>query len=182
MRLAQQQQKRFADKHRRTHDIRVGSYVWLNRKNIKTTRPLQKLDYKKYGPFEVIKEINENAFQLKLPPALSRIHDVFHVSLLEIAKDDPFPQRNIPPEPPIIIDGENEYEVDQILDSRRFNRSVNYLVSWKGYGPEENTWEPHKHLKNCSDKLVDFHLKFPTKPTAIQNSSHARSRSLRSRT
>ena len=139
------------------------------------------MDYKKYGPFEVIKEINENAFQLKLPTSLSKIHDVFHVSLLELAKEDPFPQRHLLPEPPIIIDGEEEYEIDEILDSRRFNRTVKYLVSWKGYGPEENTWEPVQHLKNCPDKLADYHDKFPTKPTALKNSSQNRSASLCSR-
>ena len=182
MRLAQQQQKRFADRHRRSHDIQVGSYVWLNRKNIKTTRPLAKLDYKKYGPFEVIEEINENAFRLKLPLSLSKIHNVFHVSLLELVKNDPFPQRKILPEPPIIIEGEDEYEVDEILDSRRFNRTLKYLVSWKGYGPEDNTWEPIQHLKHCSNKVTDFHTKFPNKPTSISNSSQTRSRSRSSRT
>ena len=181
MKLAQQQQKRFADRHRRSHEIKVGSYVWLNRRNIKTTRPHQKLDYKKYGPFKVVQEINENAFRLKLPLSLSKIHDVFHVSLLELVKDDPFPPRNIPPEPPIIVDNELDSEVDSILDSKRFNKTVKYLVSWKGYGPEENTWEPLSHLTNCSEKLNTYHSKFPSKPSAFVNSSQVRSRSLRSR-
>lgn len=163
MRLAQQQQKRFADKHRRPHDIQVGKMVWLNRRNLKSTRPNQKLDYRRFGPFEVTEQVNENAFRIKLPPLLNKIHDVFHVSLLELVKENTFQGRIEPPPPPLIIDDSTEYEVEEILDVKQLRNKLRFLVRWKGYGPEDNTWEPQENLTNAQDLVKQFYEKNPTK-------------------
>ena len=53
---------------------------------------------------------------------------------------------------------ENEFIVDTILDQRNCNGKFEYLISWKGFGPEENSWEPEDNL-DCPDKLVRFALK-----------------------
>jgi len=60
----------------------VGDKVWLSAKHIQTTRPSKKLDYKKLGPFKVTKVINRNAYRLELPNPM-KVHNVFHVSLLD---------------------------------------------------------------------------------------------------
>ncbi|KNZ75263.1 Testis-specific chromodomain protein Y 2, partial [Termitomyces sp. J132] len=56
------------------------------------------------------------------------------------------------------------YEVDEILDSRIVCSRLQYLVCWKGYGPEDDTWEPQKNLNRAPDKLQDFHRQNPAKP------------------
>ena len=90
---AQECQKRNADKSRKQHPpIRVGDKVWLLRRNLKTHRPSNKLDYRHLGPFSIIKRVNEVAYQLELPPSM-KIHPVFHVSLLEPYKDSTIPER-----------------------------------------------------------------------------------------
>ena len=50
-----------------------------------------------------------------------------------------------------------------MLDSRIFGRwkKLQYLVSWEGYGPEQNSWEPAEHLKNAPDAVQDFHRRHP---------------------
>ena len=68
--------------------------------------------------------------------------------------------------PPISVDEGEEvkYEVEDILDVKRVHNKSKYLVSWHGYGPEENSWEPLVNLDNAKDTLVLFHCHFPMKP------------------
>jgi len=63
--------------------FKVGDWVMVNAKNIKTKRPSKKLNYKLRGKFEIEKLCGTNAYRLKLPPLSGKIHPVFHVSLLE---------------------------------------------------------------------------------------------------
>ncbi|KAM4057638.1 chromatin organization modifier domain-containing protein [Hirsutella rhossiliensis] len=79
-----------------------------------------------------------------------RIHPIFHISLLEPAP------RNAKPQEKIEVDDDQEYEAEQILDTRKQGQQQEYLVKWKGYGPEENTWEPTKHLTHCGSLLRQF--------------------------
>jgi hypothetical protein len=74
---------------------------------------------------------------------------------------DPIPgQRPAPPPPPTLIDGEEEYEVEAILDSRmRYNR-LEYLVKWKGYNESHNQWEVHTQV-HAKPEVAQFHRKYP---------------------
>jgi hypothetical protein len=98
----------------------VGDKVWLLLTNIKTARPSKKLDWKRLGPFPIMKRIGVQAYQLCLPSSM-KIHDVFHVSLLEPYRPSEIPGRVPPLPPPILLasSDEPEYEVEEILDSRR---------------------------------------------------------------
>ena len=129
-----------------------GSMVYLATKNITTKRPSKKLDYKYIGPYRVTKKISENNYQLDLPPKV-RIHPIFHISLLEDAKD-------VNPQDTGRDDVEvkdEEYEAEKILDTRKQDGRIEYLVKWKGYDNSENTWEPAKHLMNAQRLLKRFH-------------------------
>ena len=64
-----------------------GDKVYLIRKNIRTKRLSDKLDFKKIGLFKIDKKISAVNYKLKLPETM-KIHPVFHVSLLELAHDD----------------------------------------------------------------------------------------------
>ena len=93
-----------------------------------------------------------------------KIHDVFHVSLLEKYIPNVIPGRHAEPPPPVVVEGELEYEVDQILDSRIFRGTLQYLVSWKGYDIGDCSWEPLENLANCEESLEEFHCSYPHKP------------------
>jgi hypothetical protein len=47
----------------------------------------------------------------------------------------------------------SEFEVEDIVDEKFIDNDVHYLVKWKGYGHEENTWEPKRHMVNCEEKM-----------------------------
>ena len=163
---AQERQKMNADKSRKQHpNISIGDKVWLLRRNLKTHRPSDKLDYRRLGPFLVDKQINEVAYRLDLPTSM-KIHPVFHVSLLEPYKESTIPGRLQVPPPPIEIDGEEEFEISEILDSRINRRKLEYLVHWQGYEVSERTWEPVANLDNAPEMIEDFHRQYPTKPSA----------------
>ena len=69
---------------KRTPDpvLKTGDRVWLKRKNIRTTRPSAKLDYKQLGPFTILTRVGTRVYKLDLPPS-ARLHPVSHISLLE---------------------------------------------------------------------------------------------------
>jgi Chromo (CHRromatin Organisation MOdifier) domain len=146
-----------ANKHRipTPPSICVGSSVFLNRKNISPKSGIKKLSQKFFGPFKIIEQINPVTFRLDLPSNL-QIHPVFHVSLLEPATPDAYPNQNQNPQP-ILVDNDTEFEVDTILQVRGKGKRRKYLVRWKNTDESENTWEPTANLTNCQDKIKEFH-------------------------
>jgi hypothetical protein len=147
--------------------FKVGDLVWLSRKYISTNRPSSKLDYKRLGPFKILKVVGEakSAYKLELP-AQMRIHPVFHVSLLSPYRANTIPGRQqAPAPPPIVIDGNDEWELEKILDSRIHYRKLQYYVDWKGYTPAERTWEPADCLANAPELVKEYHRQFPQRPS-----------------
>jgi len=159
---AQQRQKAYADNRRRPAHFAIGQQVLLSTKNILLRMVgSAKLLPKFIGPFKITDKINETAYRLELPPCL-KIHNVFHVSLIKEYHDN---GRYQPPPPPELIDQELEYEVEAILYHR--NRKVGkrgkrtrviteYLVKWKGYDVEHNTWEPETNCQNCHEMVQQY--------------------------
>jgi hypothetical protein len=103
-----------------------------------------------------VKQINAMTFQLKLS-SFMKIHPMFHVSLLEPYHMSTIIGKIHDPPPPIDVNGEHEYEVENILDSRIFNCQLQYLVHWHGYDVSKRTWEPIKNLSNAMEKVHEFH-------------------------
>jgi hypothetical protein len=91
-----------------------------------------------------------------------RLHPVFHVSLLEHAASDPLPGQLSPPAPAVIVDGEEEWEVERILDSRTYYRHFQYLVKWKGY--DAPTWQPVEDMEHAVEAIREFHRLNPDRP------------------
>ena len=86
-----------------------------------------------------------------------------------------FPGRNSVPDPPAIIDGELEYEISSILDSKIDKRrkcKLQYLVQWTSYKgmDEETSWLPASELPHASDLVTDFHQAYPNKPRPLPTS------------
>ena len=143
-----------------------GEPVWLHAENLTMRQPSKKLCHKRIGPFKVVERVGELAYRLELP-ATARIHPVFHVSLLsEVRKT----YRKTPNPPPIDVEGELEYEVEEILDSRKFRGELKYLVKWKGYDPSHNSWESVENVANAPELVADFHRKHPSAPRRLSAS------------
>lgn len=164
LQAAQDSYKISADKFRKDSPaFQVGDKVWLLRRNIKTTRPCDKLDYKRLGPFIIQEQINPVAYRLKLPTSM-KVHPVFHVSLLETYSESTLLNRIQPPPPCIEFEDHVEYEVEQVLDSRWRRGKLEYLIHWRGYDVNERTWEPIENVTNAPKKVQDFHRRYPDKP------------------
>jgi hypothetical protein len=145
----------------------VGDKVWLSAKHIQTARPSKKLDYKRLGPFKITKVINRNAYRLELPNSM-KVHNVFHVSLLDRYAEPVPGQQPSEPQPAISAEDsdEEEWEVERILDSRKRYRKLSYLVQWAGYNYVRTSWEPAENLENAAELLEEFHRENPAKPKA----------------
>ena len=169
LRKAADDMARFYDIHQRSAPTyQVGDKVWLDAANITTTRPTKKFDDKWFGPFTIDKIISRNAYRLKLTANFQRIHPVFHVSKLRAYIPDPIHERKPhPPPKPVITQGVEEYEVEDILDSRLHRAKLEYLVTWKGYGPEENSWQPETNLAHSKNLVAKFHKQHPNSPRCI---------------
>ena len=163
--------KRYYDKKRgKAVNYKVGDLVWLDAGNLTTMRPSKKLDYKRQGPFPVLEVYSNGRYKLQLPRQW-RKHPVFNESVLLPYHPSLFPsQKGEPPPPPELVDDELEYEAEKILDSRLSRGKLQYLVKWRGYPNEENTWEPEDNLKHSPNLLDEFHHKNPSAPRRLDPS------------
>jgi hypothetical protein len=129
---------------------KTGDKVWLNLRNVRSTRPYKKLDWL-HARYIVLEVPSSHTVRLGVPTG---IHPVFHVDLIRPAADDPLPSQIVDDSqpPPLEIDGELEYDMEEILAARtkRVGRGSRreVLVRWTGYS--QCTWEPLASIDNCS--------------------------------
>ena len=148
--------------------------VTLSAKNIKTPCPTKKFSERRLGPFRIIQVICKLAMKLQLSKNLSRIHPVFHVSLLEPVKEDHITNQSQPPPPPVKIEQELEWNVERILDSKSKagqSKEVLYLVKWQGfnnYTLKRQSWEPWEIVVDAREFIQDYQSHNPTKPRSPQ--------------
>ena len=171
---AQEFQKRAYNKGVKPRSYALGDKVWLNSKYIKTKHN-RKLEAKFFGLFQVLHLVRKQVYKLKLPRKW-KIHDIFHVSLLE--QDTTRKVRMNKEVRRMEFDASDnesgEYKVEAIYDSAVYMREsksghlpgLYYLVSWKGYSKEENTWEPASTVQHLRKLISSFHKDHPDKPTA----------------
>ena len=97
------------------------------------------------------------------------VHPVFHVSMLESAISNTFSKRIQLAPTPVIIEGEPEYEISQIVDSKidcQRAYKLLYKVIWLGYEDtgDKSEWIPTSKLSHAVDLVSDFHIAYPAKP------------------
>ena len=147
-------------------DFKIGDFAFIKAEHFRTTWPSRKLSEKYAGPFEIIGQAGSRSFIVKLPNSLWSVHPVFHVSMMEPHFPNTIPDRTQSPPPPIEVEGELEYEIAMIVDSR-INRKrrckLEYKVSWAGYQgtSEEFEWLPVTELGHAQELISDFHNKNP---------------------
>ena len=99
------------------------------------------------------------AYHLRLPHGMKQLHSVFNIVKLTPAPDDPITERTMEDHSlPIVINGEAEWEVEKILDSHWHQRRFQYLIKWKGYGHEHNSWEFASEV-SAPELIAEFHHK-----------------------
>ena len=157
--VARDSMKRYADKHRAESErYKPGDRVLLSLENIKSIRPKTKWSDKRTGPYKIIKEAhpNSDSYVLDLPSSWS-VYPVFHTSLLTPYHANTIDGRAQPPSPAVIIDGDEEYEIECIVNVRRYYNKLQYLVKWVGYPIDErNDWYDEDGLVHAQALLKEF--------------------------
>lgn len=160
--------KHYADQHRgEVPEYKVGQKVWIEAENLDLGRPSKKLTERRIRPYPIIEIISPNAVKVKLPGSI-KIHPVINVSRLRLMKEPSIPGQTESEPPPVEIDGELEYEVEQILDSRIYRGKFQYLIKWKGYTEEHNMWELVENVQNAQATIDDFHHMHPATPRRLR--------------
>ena len=114
----------------------------------------EKLTKRFVGLYKVKAIISSNAVELDLPTTV-KIHPVVNVSRIRKYTSQVKGQKMEMPQPVVIEEGE-EWKVEKILNKRKVQGKDKYLVQWKGFMAEEDTWESRENLKNAGDLLRKF--------------------------
>ena len=150
---AQSQQKSYADVRRRPLEFEVGDHVFFKlipKRGVVRFDKRGKLSPRFIGPFEILERVSTVAYRLALPPSMSGVHEVFHVSMLRRYTLDPAHVVNWE-EIEVVTDGTFEEGLMCILDNqdqvlrRKTVRLVRVL--WQHRGVEESTWERENTIR-----------------------------------
>jgi len=159
---AQEEIKKFADKKRgKGEEYRVGDLVLLSMKDLKWQmkgRRLEKLTERFVGPYKIKGIISSNAIELDLPKSI-KIHPVVNVSRVRLYTSQVKGQKKVPLKP-VIIEGEEEFEVEKIINKRIVRGKEKVLVRWKGYTAEADTWESRENLENARELVEEFEREY----------------------
>ena len=142
-------------------NYQVRDMVWLNTWNIHNSQhPADKLDMKTDEPFQIIQKINVNAYKLKLL-FYWKIHNVFNITCIQWACDDPFPDQLY-----LISfksDSDEEFKVKEVLNSNMHEKYLIWLIKWTDFN--EFTWHQFSDLIECDEALKHFYNHYLNKPS-----------------
>ncbi len=159
---SQNAQKRHADKRRNSSsEYKLDDMIWLFIKNIKIERSFKKLDHK-WIDFYKIKKIFKKACQLNLSQSM-KIHDTFHTFLLRSAVTNSFIEQIQSSSLSIVVDDEEEYEINDILNSRYHYDKLQYRVVWTDHS-SDRAWYSAENFQNHSKEILnDYHQRYSEK-------------------
>ncbi len=150
------------NKHRKKINYKIESKMFLNERNIVTARSFKKLDDKMLDSF-INRDLVDSSYKLKLSESM-HVHDVFHSDLLRSVVDDSLPDQKNESSRSIVIKDEDEWEIDDILNFRRYRRRLQYRVKWKNYDNDLNWYNANDdEFMNAQEMIDDFHIKYSTK-------------------
>jgi len=149
--------------HTHMPEYKEGDQVWLSTKNLNINRSSRKLAERQIGPYTITHIVSPNMVVLKLPPSF-KIDVPINVSQLCPYKLPTIPGQQIMPQAPVEVEGEEEYIVEEILDSHLRCNKLEFLVKWEGYTNENNSWEPEDNCKHTCNTIATFYCKYPQAP------------------
>ena len=162
LKKTQEDMRKYADRKRSDIDeYKVGDLVILSTKDLKyqmVRRRTEKLTERFVGPYKIKEIILSNAVKLELPSTV-RIHLVVNVSRIHKYVGQVEGQKKKQPAP-VIIEGEKEWEVERILNKQRVRGKDKYLVCWKGFTAESDTWEERENLENAKEAIKEFEKEY----------------------
>ncbi len=157
-----EQMMKQANKHKKEINYKIESKMFLNERNIVTTRLFKKLDDKMLNSFKITDSV-DFFYKLKLSDTM-HIHDVFHSKLLCSVVDDSLSDQKNELSKSIVMNDENEWKIDDILNFQRYRRRLQYQVKWKSYDNDLNWYNADDdEFINAQEMIDDFHIKYSTK-------------------
>ena len=151
-----------ANKHRKKVNYEIESKMFLNERNIVTARSFKKLNDKMLDSFQITEPVG-SFYKLKLSETM-RIHDVFHSELLRSVVDDSLSDQKNESSRSIVINDEDEWKIDDILNFRRYKRWLQYRVKWKSYDNDLNWYNADDDKFMNAQKMIDeFHIRYSRK-------------------
>jgi len=159
---AQEEIKKYADRKREEVDeYKVGDLVMLSTKDLKyqmASKRTEKLIERFIGSYKVKKIILANAVELELPSTI-RIHPVVNVSRIHkyIGQVEEQKKEQLVS---VITKREEKWEVKRILNKQRIREKNKYLVQWKGFTAESDTWEGKENLENTKEAIEEYEKEY----------------------
>jgi hypothetical protein len=134
----------------------IENKVYLCVKNIKSTRSSKKLDYKYYESYKINMFVNKQLYCLKLFDNMKKIHNVFHVFLLEFCKD--FAEKKQTSF--IYVNDEKQWKIKQILNSRKYREKFQYYIKWLNWDDIYYKWLNVNNINHANNLIVEYHEKY----------------------
>ncbi len=151
-----------ANKHRKKINYKIKSKMFLNEWNIVTARLFKKLNDKMLNSFQII-DLVDSFYKLKLFETMY-IHDVFHSELLRFVVNDSLSDQKNELSRSIVMNDKDKWKIDDILNSRRYQRWLQYRVKWKSYDNDLNWYNAdNDEFMNAQEMIDDFHIKYSRK-------------------
>ena len=162
---AQEEMRKYVNKKRSDisdiEEYKVEDLVMLNTKDLKyqmVGRRTEKLIERFAEPYKIKKVVSSNMVELELPTTI-KIHPVVNVSRIRRYMGQVEGQRK-EQLAPVIIKEEEEWEVERILNKQQVREKDKYLVCWKGFTAESDTWKGRENLKNAKETIKEFEKEY----------------------
>ena len=156
LKKTQEKMKRYTDRNRKeTEKWEKGDRVLLSTKDLVfKERPARKLMERYVGPYMIEEIVLSNAVKLQLPSSM-RIYPVVNVSQIVWYKEQVKGQKKEEGKP-VEVEEVEEWEVEKILNKKKMRGVEKYLIQWKGFTAEGDTWERRDNLKNAEELIEEF--------------------------
>jgi hypothetical protein len=116
----------------------LGDQIWLDTHNLKIKTLSRKLSPQRYSPYPILEQLLPVTYCIKLPPSLP-IKNIFHMDLLTLFHETKKHGQNYLQPLPKVIDREEEFEVEEIINEHMHCQKKQYLIKWLRYPATNNS-------------------------------------------